>query len=254
MVFRVNELLVAVAAGFGAGLMNSVVGAGTLISFPAMLAIGLPPLTANVTSAVGIFPGNVTAAWTYRSVLRRPEMRSISWLATLAIVAGAFMGIPLLLLIPPTVFSAVVPWLILAAGVLTLAQPWIARAFNKPHEGLQPKRFVIVLGLTVAGIYLSYFGAATGVLVISALLYAGISDLQSVNAVKNFAVGIANTVVAVIFLLVAPVNIPIAAMLALGALIGGYIGGRSAQRLSPTLFRLVILTVAVVAAVFSFLN
>jgi uncharacterized membrane protein YfcA len=249
-----TEFVVAVVAGFGAGLMNSVVGAGTLISFPAMLAIGLPPLSANVTSAVGIFPGNVSAAWTYRAVLRRPEMRSISRLATIAIVAGAFMGVPLLLLIPPAVFSAVVPWLILTAGVLTLAQPWIARAFNKPQGGSQPRRFVIVLGLTLAGIYLSYFGAATGVLVISALLYAGISDLQSVNAVKNFAVGIANTVVAVVFIFVAPVNIPIAAMLALGALAGGYIGGRSAQRLSPTIFRLVIVAVAVLAAALSFAN
>jgi uncharacterized membrane protein YfcA len=249
-----TELLVAMVAGFGAGLMNSVVGAGTLISFPAMLAIGLPPLSANVTSAVGIFPGNVSAAWTYRAVLRRPEMRSISRLATFAIVAGAFMGVPLLLLIPPAVFSAVVPWLILTAGLLTLAQPWIARAFNKPQGGSQPRRFVIVLGLTLAGIYLSYFGAATGVVVISALLYAGISDLQSVNAVKNFAVGIANTVVAVVFIFVAPVNIPIAAMLALGALAGGYIGGRSAQRLSPTLFRIVIVAVALLAAGLSFVN
>ncbi len=245
-----GELLVALLAGVGAGFMNAAVGAGTLVTFPALVALGLPPLAANVTSAVGISPGNITGAITYRTALRQRHMRRPLVTATAAMMTGALLGVPLLLLLPPEAFTAVIPWLIIGAGLLTLAQPWITRHLSRRTEPGHRNPVILFVGIVLAGIYLSYFGAATGVITLSVLLYAGISQLQEANAIKNVATGIANLLAAMIYLLVAPVDIPLAIAVAVGAAIGGVAGGRFAQRLSPTLFRWVILLVALLAAIY----
>jgi len=246
----VGELLLALLAGVGAGVMNAAVGAGTLITFPALIALGLPPLAANVTSAVGVSPGNVTGAFTYRSALRQPHMRRPILTATVAMVTGAMLGVPLLLVLPPEAFTAVIPWLIIAAGLLTLAQPWITRHISRRVEPVDERTGILFVGVMLAGIYLSYFGAATGVITLSVMLYAGLSDLQEANAIKNFAGGIANVLAALIYLVVAPVDVPLAIAVAIGAALGGLAGGRIAQRLSPALFRWLILLVALGAAAF----
>lgn len=245
-----GDLLLALLAGVGAGIMNAAVGAGTLITFPVLIALGLPPLAANVTSAVGVSPANMTGAWTYRSALRQPHMRIPIVTATVAMITGAMIGVPLLLVLPPEAFTAVIPWLIIAAGLLTLVQPWITRRLARRVEPIHPRAGILFIGVMLAGIYLSYFGAATGVITLSVLLYAGVSDLQDANAIKNFAGGIANLLAALIYLLVAPVDLSLAVSVAIGAALGGLIGGRIAQRLSPTLFRWLILLVALLAAVY----
>lgn len=246
------EFAIVLAAGIVAGFMNAAVGAGTLATFPVLVALGMPPLQANVTSAVGIFPGNLSGAWTYRSILRNPVLREPARLATLALMTGALIGIPLLLLLPPRIFSFIVPWLILAAGVLTLVQPLLTSVAHRKSQGRG--RIIFVLGLVIAGTYLSYFGAATGVITLFVLVFTGMSDLQHANAVKNIATGIAGVMTAAIFLLFAPVDLLFALVLAVGALIGGFLGGRFAQMLSPTAYRIAILVVAVIAAFVAFTN
>lgn len=250
-----GELLVAMLAGVGAGMLNAVVGAGTLVTYPVLIALGMPPLAANVTSAVGIFPGSLTGAYTYRRTLRQPEVRSTTVIVTLSTLLGAAVGIPLLLLLPPEVFIAVVPWLILAAGALTVFQPWLtgrARGSVVAHHDM--RRVPLVLGIVLAGIYLSYFGAATGVIVLTVLLYVGIQNLQTANAIKNLATGITNALIAVVFVLVAPVDLPIALAIAIGSTLGGFLGGSIAQRLSPLVFRAVIGLVAVAAALVAYVS
>ena len=246
------DLLIVLGAGIAAGFMNAAVGAGTLATFPVLVALGMPSLQANVTSAVGIFPGNLSGSWTYRSTLRNPVLRQPARLATLAMMTGALIGIPLLLLLPPRVFAFIVPWLILAAGILTLVQPLLTSAARRGPVGRG--RVMFVIGLTIAGTYLSYFGAATGVITLFVLVSTGMSDLQHANAVKNIATGIAGVFTAGIFLLFAPVDILYAAVLAVGALIGGFLGGRFAQMLSPTAYRIAILVVAVIASFVAFTN
>lgn len=245
----VTDLLVALVAGLGAGAMNAVVGAGTLITFPVLIALGLPPLVANVTSAVGIAPGNLFGAAAYRDVLLRPDVRRTAVTSTAALIVGALIGVPLLLVLPPEAFTAIVPWLILSAGVLTLVQPWLTRRMRgtSAHSG-EPRLVIVFVGVLLAGVYLSYFGAATGVITLTVLLYAGLSEIQAANAIKNLAGGIANVVAAVLFLVFAPVDIPLAIAVALGAAVGGLLGGRLAQRLSPAVFRWVIVAVAAIAA------
>lgn len=246
------EFVIVAIAGTVAGFMNAAVGAGTLATFPVLVALGLPPLQANVTSAVGIFPGNISGSWTYRSILRSSELRQPARIATLAMMTGALMGIPLLLLLPPRVFAFIVPGLIIAAGVLTLVQPLLTSVASK--RGSSRGQVLFVIGLTVAGVYLSYFGAATGVITLFILVYTGMTNLQHANAVKNIATGVAGIMTAGIFLLFAPVHLGYAVTLAVGAFIGGFLGGRFAQMLSPTAYRAAILIVALIAAVVTVVN
>jgi len=235
----------AVAAGVGAGLTNAVIGAGTLVTFPVLLGLGLPPVTANVTSAVGVFPGSLTGAWTYRLRLRRLARTAL--VATAAMCVGALAGTLLLLLLPAGSFTGAVPWLIGAAGLLVLLQPVITRALRRRIRAERPG--AAAAGCGVAGTYLGYFGAATGVITLTALLLGGTDDLQDANAVKNVATGVANGLAAVVFLALADVRLTLALAIAVGAAAGGVLGGRVAQRLSPEVFRVLIFLVAVGVAV-----
>lgn len=249
-----SDLLAVLLAGVGAGMLNAVVGAGTLVTYPVLVALGIPALSANVTSAVGIFPGSLTGAYTYRALLRQQAIRSTVTVSTIAMIAGAGVGIPLLLLLPPSVFALVVPWLILAAGALTVLQPWLTNRARRATSHQEPRRMVLVLGITGAGVYLSYFGAATGVITLSVLLLVGISDLQVANAIKNLATGIGNAIIAVVFVIAAPVVLSLALAIAVGSTVGGLLGGALAQKLSPFVFRVVIGLVAVIAAAVAFLT
>lgn len=248
------ELLIVLLAGIGAGLLNAVVGAGTLVTYPVLIGLGLPPLAANVTSAVGIFPGSLSGAYTYRALLREVSARPLVTASTFAMLLGAGIGIPLLLLLPPRVFAGIVPWLIVAAGALTVLQPWLTRKAQRDSTPTNPRRIVLILGIAAAGVYLAYFGAATGVITLTVLLFVGIHNLQLANAIKNLSTGITNGIIAIVFLLVAPVNIAFALAIAVGATLGGLLGGVIAQKLSPLLFRIAIALVAAIAALVSFLT
>jgi len=245
-----SDAILVVLAGVLAGFLNSVVGAGTLVTYPVLLAIGLPPMQANVTSAVGIFPGSLSAAFSYRGVLA--SAKPLIPPTLIGMLVGVSVGIPLLLVLPDEVFGIVVPWLILTAGALTLAQPYLVGRLEREPETTRQRPWVLAGGLVLAGAYLAYFGAATGIITISVLLFAATRDIQVANGLKNLATGIGNGLVAVAFLVLAPVQVPYALLIAAGSLAGGAVGGRLAQRLAPGVFRALVALIAVAAAAAAF--
>lgn len=240
------EASLVIAAGLAAGMINTVVGSGSLITFPTLLWVGLPPVVANVSNTVGLVPGAVSGAWGYRLELVGQRSRLLR-LGTCTL-AGSVVGATLLLVLPPAVFAAVVPALILLACVLVVIQPWLVRRLaDRPrldHGG--PLLWVAVFA---TGMYGGYFGAAQGVLLIAVLALGLDETLQRVNAAKNVLAGLANLVAGVIFILVADVNWAAAGLVAVGAAAGGLIGARIARLLPPAGLRAVVVLIGLIAIV-----
>jgi uncharacterized membrane protein YfcA len=248
----VFEVLALLASGMAAGTINTVVGSGTLISFPVLLAFGLAPVTANVANTIGLAPGGLTGAWGYRRELAGQGRRT----ARLAIgsVLGAALGAVLLLVLPPNAFKTIVPVFIVIALVLILAQPRISAWLAARAQAAERERGTagpgVYGGVFVTGIYGGYFGAAQGIMLL-ALLTIGLDEtLQRVNGVKNLLAGCANLVAGVIFVIAAPhVDWSAAGLIAAGAIAGGLIGGRYGRRLHPNVLRALIVAVGIVAIV-----
>lgn len=253
------DLLLAALAGVAAGFINAVVGSGTLLSFPLLLAIGLPPVSANVTNNIGLVPGSFAGAYGYRRELSG-QRRRVAWLVP-ASLAGGVAGALLLLVLPPEVFSTVVPVLIGVALVMVLVQPRVQAALRRRRQRVAAERgvedavrdrFAAAVPVTaLTGVYGGYFGAAQGVLLLGSLGVVLDEDLQRLNALKNVLTGVVNLVAAVVFVVVAPGEIvwAVAGAVALGALLGGLLGGRVGRRLPPAVLRAVIVVVGVVAIV-----
>lgn len=238
------ELLLVALAGMAAGFVNTVVGSGSLISFPTLVALGLPPLTANVTNNLGLLFGSLSGTWGYRRELAGQGGRLLR-LMPLALL-GAATGAGLLLVLPATTFDAVVPVLVGLAVLLVLVKPWLAERVDLAQEG----RFApAAVGVFFASVYGGYFGAAQGVLLLGVLGVLLTGTLQELNAVKNALVAGVNGLAAVVFLWQAPehVELPSAAALAVGAIVGGQLGARVGRRLPPTVMRGVVVVVGVVA-------
>jgi uncharacterized membrane protein YfcA len=229
-----------------AGGINTVVGSGTLITFPVLLAFGYAPVTANVTNTLGLVPGSAAGAYGYRSELRG-QWRRTARLAC-ASVLGGVTGAVLLLELPASAFKAIVPVFIGIALVLVVLQPrlsaWLTARGTAPtpHAG-----WAVMLCVYAAGVYGGYFGAAQGILLL-AILGLGLPEgLQRVNAVKNVLAGLVNLVAAVIFVFVAHIAWDAAALIAVGATAGGVVGARVGRRLPPAVLRGVIVVVGVSA-------
>jgi uncharacterized membrane protein YfcA len=240
--------LIIVVAGVWAGMINTIVGSGTLVTFPVLLALGYPPLTANVSNGLGLVPGSLTGAIGYRRELTGLGGR-VARLAV-ASVLGALLGAVLLLWLPPGAFDAVVPVLVGVAVVLVVVQPLLARRLAG-RRGVGRTRVgpALLAGVFGAGVYGGYFGAAQGVLLL-ALLGIGLDDdLQRHNAVKNVLATLANFVSGLVFAVVAPVSWPVVALIAVGSVLGGLIGARVGRRLSPKVLRVVVVLVGVAAFV-----
>ena len=245
--------LAVLGVGLVAGTMNTIVGSGSLITFPTLLALGYPPVVANVSNTVGLVTGSISGAVGYRRELegQRPRLRVLG----VASLVGGLTGGLLLLALPATVFENVVPALILLAAVLVAVQPRLARrlaggdAPAPPNGG--PLLFVAVL---LTGIYGGYFGAAQGVILI-ALLGIFIDDgLQRLNALKNVLAALVNGIAAVLFILFADVDWAVAGLLAAGAVAGGQLGATLGRRIPPAWLRAVIVVVGVVVAVLLFVD
>jgi uncharacterized protein len=234
-------------AGFAAGVLNTVVGSGTLITFPVLLSLGVPPVTANVTNIIGLVPGSLSGAWGYRSELAGQRSRLIR-LGSASLIGGV-TGAVLLLVLPARVFRAVVPILVAVAVVLVLVQPWMSRRFIRDSHpdsaGAQPILLWIVVLLT--GVYGGYFGAAQGVLLLAALGMLLDRNLQRVNGVKNVLAGLVNAVAGVIFIVLASPNWSYVAIIAVSSALGGQLGAQIARRLSPVVLRGIIVVVGVTA-------
>ncbi|HSE07370.1 MAG TPA: sulfite exporter TauE/SafE family protein [Nocardioidaceae bacterium] len=245
------EMTAVLLAGVAAGTINTVVGSGTLITFPTLLAVGVPPVTANVTNTIGLVPGSVSGAIGYRRELRGQQGRLLR-LASASLVGGV-VGAVLLLALPKEAFSTIVPVLILIGCVLVILQPTIARrvAQRAATRGGVPEHGALWVWVLVmlTGVYGGYFGAAQGVLLI-AIMGIGIQDsLQRLNGTKNVLAGLVNAVAALIFIVVADVDWLIAGLIAAGSVVGGQIGATVGRRLPPLALRMVIVTVGVVAIV-----
>ena len=248
------EAVAILLAGVAAGTINTVVGSGTLITFPTLLAFGIPPVTANVSNTVGLVPGSVSGAIGYRRELSGQRPRVLRLLS--ASLVGGLAGGLLLLVLPPAAFEAIVPVLIMVGLVLVVFQPrisaWVAArhlaAGGLPTNGA----WWVWPGVLVTGVYGGYFGAAQGVLLM-AVLGIGIDEtLQRLNAVKNVLAAAVNGVAGVLFVLVADVDWRIVGLIGLGSVIGGQLGATVGRRLPAAVLRVFIVLVGV-AALLAFL-
>ena len=244
------EAVLIALAGVAAGTINTVVGSGTLITFPTLLAFGVPPVTANVSNSIGLVPGSVTGAVGYRRELRGQRSRLLH-LASASGLGGLLGGA--LLLWQPGAFEFVVPALILLGLLLVVAGPRISLYVARRHEasGGLPHHgaWWVWPGMFACGIYGGYFGAAQGVLMM-AVLGIGIDDsLQRLNGAKNVLAALVNGISGVLFVLIADVDWQIVGLIAIGAVIGGVLGSSVGRRLPAPVLRGFIVVVGVVALV-----
>lgn len=243
-------LTVALAAALGA-MMNAVAGGGTLITFPALVALGVPPITANATSTVALWPGTIASMWGYRKELVGARRWAIAFAVPSFI--GGIVGALLLLKTPEQRFAAIVPWLILGATTLFIAQKplmaVLARAGSTRHTvtgtagELLPPSVLFLLYQFVVSIYGGYFGAGAGILMLAALGLMGLTNIHQMNGLKNWGGGVMNLVAVVIFAVSGVVNWRIAGAMAVGAGVGGIGGALLAQRVGQTWVRRAIVTI-----------
>jgi uncharacterized membrane protein YfcA len=241
-----GELVAIAAAGVGAGAINTVVGSGTLITFPVLLAFGYAPVTANVTNSIGLAPGAFSGAVGYRRELRGQRSRAIRLGAVS--VTGGLLGAVLLLVLPSSAFEAIVPAFIAVALVLTVLQPRIARWLA--HRQIDVHRHGARLtppAVFATAIYGGYFGAAQGIMLLAVLGVTLDQDLQRTNALKNVLAGLVNGVAGVYFVFAAHVDWGPAAIIAAGSILGAQLGAHYGRRLPPNGLRAVIVVVGCLA-------
>ncbi len=241
----VLEALAIAGVGLVAGTINTVVGSGSLVTFPTLLAFGFPAVVANVTNTVGLVPGTLSGVTAYREELHG-QARRLGVLCTASIVGGA-CGAALLLALPVSVFRHVVPALILVACVLVALQSRLARRLRRARDSLGGPG--LYLGVLATGVYCGYFGAAQGVMLVSLLGVFLDDHLQRLNAAKNVLTLAANGVAAVIFIALAHIAWEAAGLVAAGAVVGGQLGGTLGRRLDPRWLRAAIVVVGVTAAI-----
>jgi uncharacterized membrane protein YfcA len=248
------------ASAFAAGVMNSMAGGGSLLSFPALLWAGVSPTVANATSTMALLPGSASAFWTYRHDLVEHEGggdRRTLLLVAIPSVMGGGLGAWLVLRAGDALFAKLVPWLILGATVLFVIRGPIAR-LAKPHgdghvERVHGKRLVALVGFQLlVATYGGFFGAGIGILMLAALAMAGLTSMHRMNAVKNFAAVAINVVAAVLFVVGRKVDWQLAGMMAVGAVLGGVVGARVAKRLGHQFVRASVVVIGITITVVMF--
>jgi len=243
------EVVALLGAGMAAGTINTIVGSGTLITFPTLLFFGYPPLVANVSNTVGLVAGGLTGVHGYRaelagqtSVLRRLVPASL---------LGAVTGAVLLLKLPESAFDAIVPVLIAAALLLVLLGPRIQAwaAARHPDHDSPGRHLLLTVGIFVAGVYGGYFGAGQGILLVGIMSVLMTISLQRVTGLKNVLGTVVNAVAAFMFMLFAweRIDWSVAALIAVGSLAGGYVGARVGRRLPPRVLRGLIVVIGLAA-------
>jgi uncharacterized protein len=241
-------------AGLGAGAINALVGSGTLITFPTLVAMGFPPVTATMSNAVGLVAGSVSGTWGYREELRGQRDR-LKWQLPASLI-GAVLGAYLLLHLPEKVFVEIVPVLLVLALVLVVAGPriqaWTSRraeVAGRSPEHITPRRMaVLVFGTFAVGIYGGYFTAAQGILLVGLMGALLPESVQRMNAAKNLLALVVNVVAALAYTLVAfdRISWPAAGLIAAGSLVGGLLGARYGRRLSGSALRAIIVVVGLI--------
>ena len=254
-----------IVAGIAAGGINAVVGSGTLITFPALVAFGVPPVVSTMSNAVGLIPGNIASSFGYREELRGQWKRILGFVP--ASLFGSLTGAYLLLHLPEDAFETIVPVLLVVALIMVVGQPYLSRylknrslrraeAAGVEHRAasvgdrLSTGRYIAVLLVVfLTAIYGGYFAAAQGIILIALLGLMLPDDLQRLNGLKNVLVLVVNTVSASTYIIVGHDRINWIAVIciAIGSLIGGYFGARIGRRFSPVLLRTVIVILGLVA-------
>jgi hypothetical protein len=235
------------AAGVAAGAINAVVGSGSLITFPTLVALGYPPVVATVSNTIGLVPGAVAGAYGYRRELKGQLGRVLRLVG--ASLIGALIGGSLLLRLPEEAFEFIVPILVILALILVVAQPWLnawlaaRRTVHRPHGGPW-----LLVSVFACGVYGGYFAAAQGVILLALLGIFLENDLQRVNGVKNVLVGVVNSAAALLFIFTAPrVDWHVVWLIAVGAGFGGFLGARVGRRLPAVALRTIIVAVGLFA-------
>ena len=243
--FSLAHVLLLSAAAFFAGAINSVAGGGTLLTFPALVWLGLDPKVANATSTVALWPGLVGGLWGFRRELEKT--RSLLWRLGLTSVVGGAVGGLLLIWTPPQTFARLVPFLIFFATVLFMLQEPISRRLRfgefAPAAGGSRRGWWAgaILFQFASSIYGGYFGAGNGILMLAAMGLLGINDIHSANGLKNF-LGLALNLAAIVAFIISGLVVwPHALLMAVGAIAGGYFGASAARRLGRTVVRRVVI-------------
>ncbi len=243
-----GEIVAIALAGLAAGTINTVVGSGTLITFPVLLAFGYAPVTANVSNTIGLVPGSASGAFGYRRELVGQRSRALR-LGTMS-VAGGITGAVLLLVLPSSAFKAIVPVFIAIALILTLLQPRIAALLAKREIDLERRGSIATpIAIYFTGVYGGYFGAAQGILLLAILGVALDQDLHRTNALKNVLAGLVNGVAGIYFIFAAHVDWGPAAIIAASSILGAQLGARYGRRLPPGALRGLIVVVGIFAIV-----
>jgi uncharacterized membrane protein YfcA len=236
------------AAGLAAGTINTVVGSGSLITFPTLIALGYAPVLANVSNNIGLVPGNLSGVYGYRRELKGQRAR-ITALGP-ASLAGGLTGAVLLLLLPGSVFAHVVPVLILIALALVVTGPHLAaRVAARRGESGATIGPALLACVFATGVYGGYFGAAQGIILIALLSIFLEDDLQRLNASKNVLAMLVNGIASVVFIVGTSIDWKVVGIIAAGSIIGGQVGASVGRRLAPRALRLIIVTVGLVAVV-----
>ncbi|WP_374456208.1 sulfite exporter TauE/SafE family protein [Nocardioides sp.] len=252
------EVLLVLAAGLGAGVLSSTVGVASLLSFPILVGLGLPPVVANVSNTLGLIPGGLGGVLGYRAEVR--EAGPIAKAIVIVCALGAVIGAALLLGLPPGVFEAIVPFLILFTCLLVGIQPRIARWLRTRHEQLHGEQLAerrhmspaTTVFATITGVYGGYFGAGAGVMMVAVLGIGTDLELRVVNGLKTLSLMVSNVVAGLIFVFVADPRWDVVVLLAAGSLIGGYVGARVGRKLPDAAFRWAVVAAGVVAALLLF--
>lgn len=254
----VLEGLLVLVTGLGAGVLSSTVGVASLLSFPVLVGLGLPPVVANVSNTLGLIPGGIGGVVGYRQEVK--EAGRLAYVIVAVCAVGAVVGAALLLGLPPGVFETVVPYLILFTCLLVGVQPRVAAWLRARHErrhGVQlaARRQMSPLTTffaTVTGTYGGYFGAGAGVMMVAVLGLGTDLELRVVNGLKTLSLMVGNIVAGLVFVVVADPRWDVAALLAAGSLVGGYVGARIGRKLPDSVFRWAVVAAGVVAALLLF--
>lgn len=246
---------VAIVAGLGA-MVNSIAGGGTLLTFPALVAFGVPPLVANATSTVALSPGALTSMLGYRGRLR--GLKRWSYVFAMPSVVGGVIGAWLLLVTPAERFSAIVPWLVLGAtGLFSVQGPiraWMGRhappSSEEDDAHFVPRHSAPALAAQLlVGVYGGYFGAGIGIMMLAVLGFLGFNDIHRMNGLKNWGGFCINAVAAAMFVVSGIVNWPVAAAMTAGSVLGGYVTAHTAQRVPQGVVRRTIVGIGVVSGI-----
>ena len=245
------QLAAVVAVAVAGGAMNAIAGGGTLLTFPALVGLGIPPIIANATSTVALWPGGVSSMWGYRRELEGAR----SWAIRFAVpsLIGGLVGALLLRRTSPETFAAVVPLLVLGATLLFMMQGPVMRFVDRHHprqpsDGLRSPPLTFLAYQFFIAIYGGYFGAGVGILMLAALGFMGLTNIHRMNGLKNWGALCMNFIAGVTFTLSGLVNWPVALSMAVGAILGGHAGSVIAQRVRQDSVRKAIAFIGLASA------